>query len=55
MLKKLFLWIDKIFRKFLKNFVEKTFTYSEYQTTYGIKTIKIENGIDASSIKNSAF
>jgi hypothetical protein len=51
LLKKSVLLVDKLFRNYLKNFVEKTITYTEHQSIYGIKTIKIENGIDVSFIR----
>ena len=44
------LLIDKIFRKKLKQYVDCIVTYSHDNTIFGVKTIKIMNGIDCSAI-----
>lgn len=45
-----FLGIDKIFRKKLKRYVDCIVTYSQDNTIFDIKTVKIVNGIDCSTI-----
>lgn len=45
-----FLGIDKIFRKKLKRYVDCIVTYSQDNTIFDIKTVKIVNGIDCSAI-----
>ena len=45
-----FLIIDKIFRKKLKHYVDYIVTYSQDEVIFGVKTIKIVNGIDCSAI-----
>ncbi|AEX85651.1 glycosyltransferase [Marinitoga piezophila KA3] len=47
---KLKLYNDKIYRNFLKKFVDYIVTYSEHDEILGIKTIKIVNGIDVDKI-----
>lgn len=44
------LWIDKIYRRKVKKYVEHCITYTQYSEIFGIKATKIENGIVASSI-----
>ena len=46
----IFLIIDKIFRKKLKSYVDCIVTYSQDNTIFDIKTVKIVNGIDCSAI-----
>ena len=46
----IFLIIDKIFRKKLKRYVDCIVTYSQDNTIFDIKTVKIVNGIDCSAI-----
>lgn len=46
----MFLIIDKIFRKKLKRYVDCIVTYSHDNTIFDIKTVKIVNGIDCSTI-----
>ncbi|WP_315450148.1 glycosyltransferase [uncultured Treponema sp.] len=45
-----FLGIDKIFRKKLRRYVDCIVTYSQDNTIFDIKTVKIVNGIDCSTI-----
>jgi len=45
-----FLIIDKIFRKKLRRYVDYIVTYSQDDIIFGVKTIKIVNGIDCSAI-----
>ncbi|SHH27977.1 glycosyltransferase [Thermosipho atlanticus] len=47
------LFVDKFFRRFLYKYVDYIVTYSKHETIFGIRTIKIENGIDVESIKVS--
>lgn len=46
-------WIDKIFRKNLKHYVDRICTYSLDSEIYGIKTINTINGYDFSSVSPS--
>lgn len=48
--KEVALIIDKIFRRKLKYYVDCIVTYSQDDTIFGIKTIKIVNGIDCAAI-----
>lgn len=48
---KISLYIDKIYRKFLKNYIDYVVTFSNDSKIYGVDTINIENGIDVDSIK----
>lgn len=43
--------IDRLFRRKLKKYVDYIASYSEDDTIFGIKTIKITNGIDCSKIE----
>lgn len=47
---KIFNFIDKIYRKKLCKYVDKIVTFSNDDKIYGIKTIKISNGIDIDKI-----
>ena len=49
-LMKIFNFIDKIYRKQLCKYVDKIVTFSNDDKIYGIKTIKISNGIDIDKI-----
>ena len=45
-----FLIIDKIFRKKIKQYIDYIVTYSQDDRIFGIRTIKIVNGIDCTSV-----
>lgn len=45
-----FLFIDRLFRKLLKKYVDYVSTYSSDDVIFGIPTIKIINGIDCSLV-----
>ena len=44
------LFIDKVFRKKLKRYVDYIVTYSQDDMIFGIQTVKIMNGIDCNAI-----
>lgn len=44
-------YIEKLYRKQLRKYVNRIVTYSTDDIIYGIKTIKITNGIDLNSVK----
>ena len=48
--KKLTLLIDRLFRLFLKKYVNKIVTFSSDKYIYGIPTINVSNGVDTSCI-----
>lgn len=43
-------WIEKKYRKSLYKYVDRVVTFSEDDEIFGIKTIKISNGIDLETI-----
>lgn len=43
-------FIDSHYRKYLKNYVDRIITFSKDGEIYGVKTIKINNGIDINKI-----
>ncbi|MDD2425864.1 MAG: glycosyltransferase [Bacteroidales bacterium] len=45
------LFIDKLFRRKLARYVNRIITFSDYGEIFGVKTLKISNGIDFESIK----
>lgn len=45
------LWKDKYNRRKLVNYVDRIITYSDDKSIFGIKTIKISNGIDINKVK----
>jgi glycosyltransferase involved in cell wall biosynthesis len=45
------LYPDRLFRKSLGHLVEKIITYTNHNNIFGVKTIKLENGIDPSQFK----
>lgn len=49
------LYIDKFFREYLNNYVDRIITYSNYKNIFGIETININNGIDIDYIKISKY
>jgi len=51
MLKKIFLPVDRFFRKFLKHYVNFAVTYYDAESIYGIETIRISNAVDVHSVE----
>lgn len=47
----LLLLLDKLFRRCLKKYVERIVTFSDDKSIWGIKTVRISNGVDFSQLK----
>ncbi len=47
---KICLYVDRLYRKKLKKYVQKVVVYQDYDVALGIKTIKTFNGVDVSGI-----
>ncbi len=45
------LFADKLFRRRLAKYIDRIITFSDYSVIFGVKTLKISNGIDFLSVK----